>query len=227
MLNNFIDIIAAPRQFFNRLKEKPGWLLPWLVVAILAATVQWGFYSTVDPEFLLDQLVEQSLRPGVSESDLRATLEGTVENRSMLAIASSVGVFIGLLVVFAISASYLYLISKFSENGITFKHWYSLVAWCAIPSVFTALAAWVLILGSGGMMELAALSPLNLNYLLFRSEGTYASLLNLLDLMTIWALVLTILGYKSFMQCSTFRATVVVAAPYILILGIWALIIAL
>ena len=226
MLNNFIDIIAAPNQVFTRLKEKPGWLLPWLVIALVAASVQFGFYSAVDSEFLLDQLVEQSLRPGVSESDLRATLASTVENKTLLAVASSVGVFVALLVVFAINATYLYLISKFSENDVTFKQWYSLIAWCSVPSVFTALAAWVLILSSGGLVELSAMSPLNLNYLLFSSEGDYAALLNILDLMTFWVLVLTILGYKSFMQCTMPKATLIVLAPYVIILAVWVSIIA-
>lgn len=226
MLNNFIDIIAAPNQVFVRLKEKPSWLLPWLVISLLVASVQFGYYSTVDSEFLLDQLVEQSLQPGISESDLRAALQSTAENKSLLIISSSVAVFIVLLFVFALSATYFYMISKFSENAVAFKQWYSLVAWCTIPSVFTALASWILILSSGGFMDLSALNPLNLNYLLFRSEGDYASLLNLLDLMTIWGLVLIVLGYKSFMQCTMPIATLIVLAPYAIILAIWASIIA-
>ena len=57
MLNNFIDILVAPNQVFGRLKEKPTWFLPLLLVFLMTASVQLGFFSLVDSEYLLDQFV--------------------------------------------------------------------------------------------------------------------------------------------------------------------------
>lgn len=119
------------------------------------------------------------------------------------------------------------MISKFTDNDITYKSWYSLIAWCSVPSIFTALAGWIVILSSGALIELEALTPLNLNYLIFRSEGDFSGFLSAFDLMNIWIVVLTVLGYKSFTACSSLQASVVVLSPYVLILGIWALTIAL
>ncbi|MDC1435805.1 YIP1 family protein [Gammaproteobacteria bacterium] len=227
MLNNFIDILAAPNQVFTRLKEKSSWFTPWIVVALVVASIQMGFFYLVDTEFLLDQLVEQTIQPGVSENDLRVTLQAQVENKNIPAVSSSVGVIIGLLLIYAISAGYLYMVSKLTDNEITFKSWYSLIAWCSVPSIFTAIAAWIVILSSGGLIELEALTPLNLNYLIFRSEDDFSGFLSAFDLINIWIVVLTVLGYKSFTSCSSLQASAVVLSPYILILGIWALSIAL
>ena len=105
MLNNLIDILIAPNQVFGRLKEKPAWFLPWLLVFLMTASVQLGFFSLVDSEYLLNQLVEQSLQPGIAERDLRATLQVQVDNKSLLIVSSVVGVFIGLLLIMAIKAA--------------------------------------------------------------------------------------------------------------------------
>ena len=225
MLNNFIDIVVAPNQVFSRLKDKATWFLPWLLVFVLVASVQFGFFSLVDSEYLLDQLIEQSLQPGIAESDLRATLQVQVDNKTLLVVSSVIGVLIALLLILAIRAAYFYFISKLSDNIISYKSWYSLVAWCSVPTVFTALAAWLVILSSDNMIDINGLNPLNLNYLLFKSEGDFSRWLTAIDLIAMWGVVLTILGYKSFTSCSTTKASIIVLSSYILIFGIWALII--
>lgn len=223
MLNNFIDILVAPNQVFGRLKEKPIWFLPWLLVFLMTASVQLGFFSLVDSEYLLDQLVEQSLQPGITERDLRATLQVQVDNKTLLIFSSVIGVLIGLLLVMAIKAAYFLLISKLTDKIISYKSWYSLVAWCSVPSIFTALAAWLVIFSSGRMIDIEALNPLNLNYLTVNTEGVFSSWLRAIDLIAIWGLVLVIMGYQSFTSCSTTKASIIVLTPYILIFGIWAI----
>jgi len=163
MLNNFTDILVAPNKVFIRLKEKTTWFLPWFFVVLLVSSVQLGFFNLVDSEYLLDQLVEQSLQPGIAENGLRATLQAQVENKTLLIVSSVIGVLIGSLIIMALKAAYFYYISKLSDKPISFKHWYSIVVWCAVPSIFSALAAWVIMLGSNGMIDINALNPLNLN----------------------------------------------------------------
>ena len=225
MLNNLIDILIAPNQVFGRLKEKPAWFLPWLLVFLMTASVQLGFFSLVDSEYLLDQLVEQSLQPGIAERDLRAALQVQVDNKTLLIVSSVVGVFIGLLLIMAIKAAYFLLVSKLSDKVISYKSWYSLAAWCSVPGIFTAFAAWLVILSSGGMIDINALNPLNLDFLTANREGVFSSWLRAIDLMAIWGLYLAILGYQSFTSCSTTKASVIVLTPYVLVFGIWAIII--
>jgi hypothetical protein len=127
------------------------------------------------------------------------------------------------LLVMAIKAAYFLLISKLTDKIISYKSWYSLVAWCSVPSIFTALAAWLVIFSSGRMIDIEALNPLNLNYLTVNTEGVFSSWLRAIDLIAIWGLVLVIMGYQSFTSCSTTKASIIVLTPYILIFGIWAI----
>lgn len=227
MTKNFINILVAPNKVYSEIKEEPRWFLPWLLISLLLASVQLGFYSLIDPDFLVDQLVEQSLQPGVSESDLRASMQGIVENIKVLGFSSAMVTFFVLLITFAINSAYLYWISRLTENNLSFKTWYSLNAWCSVPAVFTVLAAWLLMLTSGRMIDIESIDPLNLNYLLLKSEGDYKNLLNSLNLVSSWSVVLVMLGYKHFTKSSFLTASLVVFAPYLLILLIWAFFIAL
>jgi hypothetical protein len=227
MIDNFTNILIAPSKVFADIAEKPRWFLPWLIISLLLASMQLGFYSLIEPDFLVDQLVEQSLQPGVSESDLRASMQGIVENINVLGLSSAIGIFFVLLITFAINSTYLYWIARLSEHSISFKTWYSLNAWCSVPMVFTVMATWLLMLTSGGLIELEAINPLNLNYLLLKSEGDYRNLLNSLNLISAWSVVLIMLGYKHITKSSYLAASLIVFTPYLLILLIWFLLIAL
>lgn len=218
-------VLIAPKRLFEQLKEHPGWFLPWLVLSIAHASVQLGFYLLIDPRFLMDQLVAQSLRPGISESDLRALLQTTVDNRSVLAISSALGAAIGLLVTMAISAAYLYLLAKLDERELAYRKWFALTAWCSLPGIFSALAGWAVILSAGGRIEFTAMSPLNLNTLVFGADTGLASAWPFLDLTTIWTLVLLVLGYRSFTASSGLRASIVVLFPCIALTLLWILLI--
>lgn len=224
-MNNFIDIIAAPNQVFERLKQKPSWFIPWLVIALLAVTVQLGFYNLIDPGYLLDQLVEQRMDSGIPESELRNAMQGITENTTPLIVSSSVAVFVGLLLIYAISAVYLFLVSKFSDTSITYRQWLSMVSWCNVPAIFTVLAAWLAILSSGRLIEIEAMNPLNLNYLLFQSEGDFAGMLSAINLVTIWSVLLMIMGHRIFTASTYLKSATVVLTPYVLILLVWTLII--
>ena len=227
MINNFTNILIVPTKVFTDIAEKPRWFLPWLIISLLLASMQLGFYSLIEPDFLVDQLVEQSLQPGVSESDLRASMQGIVENINVLGLSSAIGIFFVLLITFAINSTYLYWIARLNEHNVSFKTWYSLNAWCSVPMVFTVMATWLLMLTSGGLIELEAINPLNLNYLLLKSEGDYRNLLNSLNLISAWSVVLIMLGYKHITKSSYLAASLIVFTPYLLILLIWFLLIAL
>lgn len=223
MFKNFIDIIASPNLVFPRLQEKPTWFLPWLLIALLAVSVQFGFYNLVDPEYLLEQLVEQRMDSGIAASELRERMQGITDNTNILAVSSSVAVFVSLLVIYAVTAGYLHWVSKFSETESSFKQWFSLASWSGVPTVFSILAAWIVILSSAPLIDLQAMNPLNLNYLLFRSDGRFADLLNAFNLVAIWSVVLLVLGYKHFTSATYLKSAVVVLSPYVLILFIWTL----
>lgn len=227
MFKNLINIIAGPKEAFTSIREKPTVLVPLLLIALLTASVQWGYFQIVDREFLIDQLIaQQQAFVNVPEDQLRAGLENA--NTNTMAIQSVVGVLIVIPLIMALYAGYLALISKFTYDEIRYKQWLSLVVWTGIPSLFVAIAGWVVLLtNSGGMIALTEINPLTLNNLIFQSEGRFAGLLSGMDLTQIWSVTLMVLGYKQWTGKSGIKSASIILAPYLVIIGIIVLVILL
>lgn len=226
MLQNFIDILTAPTALFERLKTKPHWLLPLLLVLGATASIQIGYVHTTDFDFLIDEMVDQALsaNPNARASEVRAAMESLSPN--ILAISGSVAVVVMSLVIHCLYAGYLSFLTKFSAREFSYRHWFSLSVWSSVPNIFVALAAWVVMLSSiNGQVPQTALLPLSLHSLLgLQSDNT---LLQNLSLPAFWAMALIVVGYRQFINCSWTRAALVTLAPHAVIYGIWALVILL
>jgi hypothetical protein len=226
MLQNLIDILAAPRAVFARLKDKPSIALPLLLVTLAMVSFQLGYIYLTDFNYLIDQLVEQAManNPNARESELREGL-GSL-SPAILAVSGTVGMLIGVPLISALYAWYLSFIAKFGLQEYGFRHWLSLVSWTGIPTLFVALAAWVVILSSAnGQVPQAALQPLSIDALL--GLDPHNAMLQNLSLPQLWSLGLCVLGYQHFTGKSLTHSAIVTLAPYVLIFGTWALISAL
>lgn len=227
MFNNLINILTSPKDAYTAIREKPTVLVPLLLITLLTASVQWGYFQMVDREFLIDQLIaQQQAFVNIPEDQLRAGLENA--STQAMAIQSVIGVLIVIPLIMALYAGYLALISKFTYDEIRYKQWFSLVVWTGIPSLFVAIAGWVVLLtNSDGMISLTAINPLTLNNLIFQSEGRFAGLLSGMDLTQIWSITLMVLGYKQWTGKSGIKSASIILAPYLVIIGIIVLVILL
>lgn len=226
MFQNLVDILVAPRAAFARIKDQPTVLLPLLLVTVAVASIQPGYVYLTDFNYLIDQMVEQALsnNPAARESEIRAGLENLSPN--LLAISGTVGVLLVVPLISALYAWYLSFIAKFGVQELSFRHWFALTCWTGIPTLFVALAAWVVILSSAnGQVPQAALQPLSLDALLALQPSS--TVLQNISLPQLWSLVLVTLGYQHFTGKNLTHAAIVTWAPYVLIFGIWALVSAL
>jgi hypothetical protein len=221
MMQNLIDILTAPSAVFARLKEKPTILFPWFLIVVSVASSQTGFFLLVDPDYLVDQLVEQALasNPGVGENQLRQNMSNV--SPTVFAGSSAIASVVILTVIMALNAVYLNFMSKFGHGQYSFKAWFSMLAWTGIPTLFVALAAWVSILSANnGLISLASLQPLSIDSLLGLDSNK--QLLQNLNLPQFWSMGLMVLGYRHWTGASTTKSAVITLAPFILIYGIWA-----
>lgn len=225
MFSNLINILTSPKEAFVSLKEKPTVLVPLLLIVLSLASLQWGYFNAVDREFLIDQLVEQSQAfANAPEDQIRENLENIPPSR--LAIQSAVSIVIIFPLIMMLYAGYLSLISKFTYDEIRFKQWFSLSAWTGLPSIFIALAGWVVILtNSDGMIGATDIQPLSLNSLIFQTDGPFAGMLSNLNLLQFWSLALSALGYQHWTGKSLSKSTTIVIAPYVVIYTVWSIII--
>jgi hypothetical protein len=220
MLQNFIDIIAAPKAAFTRIKEKPTIWLPLLVFVLLTAAAQAGYLLINDEGYVKDQLVEQTINTMNAEGEQARVIEERIMNASLTtqAITSVVAVAIFVPLVMALMAWYLSFMSKFSFSQLTFRHWFSLQCWTSIPTVFAALATLVVLLtDANGQVSQSAAQPLSIVGLL--GIDTDSATLQQLNLTQIWSLVLLALGYQQWTQKSLLTSVLITWAPSILIYG--------
>jgi hypothetical protein len=224
MFNNLINILTSPKEAFVSIKEKPTVLVPLLLIVLSLASLQWGYFNAVDREFLIDELVEQAQAfANAPEREVRENLENITPSR--LAIQSAVSIAIIMPLLMMLYAGYLSLISKFTYDEIRFKQWFSLSAWTGLPSLFIALAGWVVILtNSDGLIGTTDIQPLSLNSLIFQTQGPFESMLSSLNLLQLWSLALSALGYQHWTGKSLAKSTTIVIAPYVVIYAVWSII---
>jgi hypothetical protein len=224
MFQNLIDIITAPSAAFTRLKEKPTILVPLLLVLIATASVQVGYILLTDRGFLVDQQMDQveTIFPNITDAQLEEMAENARNTSSTaLILNAAISTSLVLFVIMALYALYLRFVSKFSFVELGWKAWFSLVCWTSIPTVFGALASWVVLLSnSNGQLPMLDLNALNFSNLL--GLDVQGGPLAYLTPLYFWSFALLALGYQNWTKKSLAFSAVVSLAPYLLIFGLWA-----
>lgn len=220
LFKNFIDILVSPGEAFRRLRERPHVLVPLLLLLLASASIQFGYFSFVDHDYMVDDLVEQAQAfTTAPEEQLRAAYEN--QSTQQLAITSAVSTVLVTLLIFALYAGWLTLFSKLGDDGINFRRWFSLAIWTSVPTLLAVLAAWVVLLTSpDGEISLQDIAPLRISSLLgLRDAGPWAAL----DLTQVWALVLLVLGHRQWSGRSPGASALIVLSPVALLLGVFTL----
>ena len=220
MFQNLIDIIAAPSAAFARIKEKPVIWLPLLLILVLTASVQLGYFLLNDEGFVKDTMLEQATANPDMSQEQRNAVEANIENMNVntIAISSAVAVLIVIPMIMALNAWYLSFMSKFSFTQLGWKHWFSLLCWTGIPGLFAVLASWVVLLtDSNGQVDQAALQPLSIVSLL--GIDTRNATLQQFNLMQLWSMALIVMGYHQWTQKSWFSSALITLIPYVVLYG--------
>jgi membrane protein, antimicrobial resistance system len=221
MFQNLIDIITAPSTAFARIKEKPTIWFPLLLILLMTASVQLGYFLINDPGFVRDNLVEQATAtnpdmPQEQKDAIAANYEKI--NINTIAISATVAVFVLIPIILALNALYLSFMAKFSFTQLGWKHWFSLVCWTGVPALFAALASWVVLLtDSNGQIEQAALQPLSVTNL-FGIETSNPTLQQF-NLMQVWSMALLVLGYHQWTGKNLLTSALITLLPYVVIYG--------
>jgi hypothetical protein len=223
MFQDLIDIITTPSAAFARLKEKPTIWFPLLLVLVATVSVQVGYILLTDKGFLVDQQIDQvrTLFPNLTAAQVEQ-MRNQMMNQGATAsiISSAVSVFVIYTLIIALYALYLKFVSKFSFVEFDWKHWMSLICWTSIPTVFGAIASWIVLLtNSNGQVPMLELNVLSFSNLLGLSS-TGGPLLVLTPLY-IWSFVLLALGYQNWTKKSLFASVLLSLGPYLLIFGLW------
>jgi hypothetical protein len=93
-----------------------------------------------------------------------------------------------------------------------------LLCWTGIPGLFAVLASWlVLLTDANGQVDQVAMQPLSIVSLL--GLETSSPTLQQINLMTLWAMALVVMGYKQWTGKSLLSSAFITLIPYVVLYG--------
>lgn len=214
--NVLVNIFTAPQAAFAAIKERPSPWLPLLLILAGTFAVQYVYMQAVDLPWLLDQ--QMQVNPNLTDAQRSEAIDQTVRlgPSTLGAIQGTAGCVV-ILVIYALVALYYTGVSFASNDGVKYKQWFALIAWCSLPGVLGLIAALAnLSFNDARFMPQDQVNPLSFGSLFaIDSQGATVAerILLTLDVTFLWANVLQILGYQAFTNSSIVKAAAVVLAP--------------
>jgi len=222
-MSQLINIFLEPGKVFAGLKDKPGFLLPYLVVALLGAVAATLYFFNVDPEWYGNY---QLMAAGQEMS--KAELE---QAKQFMPGARTLGYFMWLVplvsmaLIYAVYALYYMLAGKITGNPTSFRHGLSLTAWSGMPMLLTSVLMIIGIYTSSPQTPIESLQMLSFDPLFVQLElgNDWLTLARSFSLIYLWVWFLAALGWKTWYRTGWGQALFVVLLPNLLYFGVLAL----
>lgn len=229
ILNALTDIVAAPAQALDEIRSHPRWCWwPLLILVALTIGMYAYYWSWVDFEWFVDETIRQAMDKGAPADQAEGMRSFFSPGRQML--FSSIAICVMTLVILAVQAVYLHLVNKVAgDPSLGYGQWFSFSAWTSFVGIVNALAGFaVMLLADGNQLPYNELLPLSMNSLFIHAEAgdAWFNWGNSLTLVNFWTLGLMVLGFARWTRSSTMKAALVTVTPWVLIFGIWALLVA-
>ncbi len=224
LLDTTINILVSPREAFIELKQRPRKLFPLVLLLGSTSVALLLYFYVVDFDWYIDDILATE---NIDEDQLEQSREAmtSVGKNSFMMIGILTGT-VSALLLYALQAGYLSLISALTGDGQKFSNWFSLVLWTALPNLFAVAGMFVTImLSTNGQLSLYDLNPLTLTSLgMESSNSSLNTIFSLLNLTMVWSITLTTMGYRQWLDISMSKAIAVIASPYLLMLMlvVWA-----
>src|SRR6266404_7604546 len=195
------NVFFAPSKTFTDLKRDSSWWLPFIIIAIFS----WTFVTTVDKKIGFDQVVDTTLA-NMSDSQ-KARMEQAPPEQQQQQIKMmkasykyvSYGFPIVLLIILAIFAAVYMGAFNFGLGAeIPYKQALAVVIYASLPTIVRSLLAIISIFALGNPENFNFENPVATNPGILVSAAQHPALNKLLaslDVVTIWTLVLTGIGF--------------------------------
>ncbi|MBT8074473.1 MAG: hypothetical protein HKP21_12295 [Xanthomonadales bacterium] len=227
VFNAMVDIVASPGKALDEIKLHTAWLWwPLLISLLLGSGLMIYYYSWVDFPWLVEETIRGIPAENRAES-ADAIRQFMQPGRSTW--TTVIAIVVVTLIIYTIQSTYLHLANKLITGAdIRFGQWFSFSTWTAFVGVFGALAAFVLIfMADSNQLSQQSLQVLSINSLLVHASPgdpwfTWASSLTLINF---WTLFLMCIGFARWTGAGMVKSTIIAITPWVLIFGIWALMI--
>lgn len=214
-------MFMEPSRAFSAVEKRSMVWLPLILTLFFTTIILVWYFQSVDFSWLQDRMTASIPDPNVREK-----AKGFM-TKSMLQTSSLAGALIGIPIVYALMALYFLFVAKIKKLEFGFTKWFSFVTWASVPGLLMLpLGAMQIIMASNGQLGLDQLNPVTLNQLFFHIEmgHPWASLLESINIHSIWSAVLMVVGFQAWSKLSRTTSVIVVALPYVVIYGGWSVI---
>ncbi len=227
VFNAMTDIVAAPAKALEEIRQHTAWLWwPLLITVIMACGLMVYYYSWVDFPWLVEETIRQVPAESRAES-AEAIRQFMQPDRSTW--TTVIAIVLITLVIYTIQAVYLHLANKLTSGSeVSFGQWFSFSVWTAFVGVLGVLASFAMIfMADSNQLSNQSLQVFSVNSLLLHTSAgdpwfTWASSLTLFNF---WTVVLMSIGFARWTGAGMVKSSIVAALPWVLIFGIWALVI--
>lgn len=222
-MSHIVDIFLQPGRVFAEQKERPTFLLPFAVVALVSAAFVLAYFLSVDPAWYLDHALAASGKEmtAAEMEQARKFMPGT---KVMGGIGTATAV-IGSGIMMLLYALYFLIAGKLTGNAVSYRHGLSLTAWSSMPTVLAGVVGLIGVFTMTPQTPIESLSLLNVDPLLVElpRDNRWSTLAKSSSLLTFWSVFLVALGWKTWGRTSWSQGIVVALLPYVVVYGAMAL----
>ncbi len=215
-----MGMFADPGSAMSRQDWHKSVWFPLSVILISTIVLFTLYYSMVDLEWLKDHLTQDYV-----EAERREMAKRFITYK-MLVISSAAGILIMLPLFQALTATYLWGMARYRGIRHTYLQWFSFTAWTSLPlALMLPLGLMQIMSTANRQLGPEQLNPTTLNQLFFHvARGTpWQALLDSINVLSIWSVVLMMVGLHTWLGFTRLRSVLTVLVPYCVIFLLWAL----
>ena len=222
-MSHLINIFLEPGKVFAALKDKPTFLVPTLLAAVLTALAATLYFLNVDADWFANQQL-QAMAGDMSKAELEQVGQMMPGARTMAWFTAPM-VLLTVALSYVVFAFYYWLAGKVTGNAMSFRQGLALVSWAGMPMVIGAVIALVAVFTSSPQSSFESMQLLNVDPLLVQLpvDHDWSRLAKSFSLLNLWVWFLGALGWKIWFRTGWGQALSVVLLPSLLIYGGMAL----
>lgn len=211
-MSKLIDIFLQPGRVFAAEQQRPTFLAPALVLAGLSAAFTLAYFLRVDPAWFLDQTLAAAGDLTVTE---QARMREGMPGARVMGVIGAVGGVVGLAVLLAATALYVWLAGRVAGAPLTYRHGLSLATWTGMPMALGLLVALVGALTMQARTPIESLMLTNIDPLLVElpTGHRWDRVAQSISLITPWSVWLFALGWRLWTRSGWVQAVLVALVP--------------
>ena len=140
-MTTLVDIFLQPGKAFADLRERPTFLVPFLLLAGLSVALTLAYFLRVDAAWYTGHMFAAA-NADVSAQDLEK-LKSAMPGTTTMAVFGVITGVLGIAVVAALTALYLWIAGKITGKDVGYGKGLSLGLWSSMPGVLGMLVALV------------------------------------------------------------------------------------